>query len=174
MFFLYQIGFPIQVTLLYCTVYGNTSDVGGGIWINTVDKKSQVTMGASSVAGNNAHTGPDIAGRLTMLGYNLVGDRSGATFLGPPKVQSTDLLGVSSTDLKIDPVLRDNGGSTKPHTLTHALFPGSRAIDAIPLQYCQVKDIFNSQSRTYTDQRGMKRPDGNESACDIGAYESST
>ena len=131
-------------------------------------------MGASIVAGNNARTGPNIAGRLTTLGYNLVGDRSGATFLGSPKVQSTDMLGVSSTDLKIDPMLRDNGGSVRPHTWTHALLPGSPAIDAIPLQDCQVKAILNSRSRMYTDQRGMKRPDENESACDIGAYESST
>ena len=164
---------PVQVMLLYCTVYGNTANVGGGILNGNLNKKSQVTIGASIVAGNSAHTGPNIAGRLTTFGYNLVGDRSGATFLGSPKVQSTDLLGVSSTHLKIDPLLRDNGGSTKPHTRTHALLSGSPAIDAIPLQDCQVKGIFNSQSRMYTDQRGMKRPDGNESACDIGAYESS-
>jgi hypothetical protein len=164
---------PVQVMLLYCTVYGNTASGGGGIWIDNFNKQSQVTMRASVAAGNNAHSGPDIAGRLTTLGYNMVGDTSGATFLGSPKVQSTDMLGVSSTDLIIDPVLRDNGGSTNPHTRTHALLPGSPAIDAIPLQYCQVQGIFNSRSRMYTDQRGMKRPDGNESACDIGAYESS-
>ena len=165
--------FPVQVMLLYCTQYGNTANRGGGIWIDTVDKKSQVTIGASIIAGNSAHTGHDIAGHLTTLGYNLVGDRSGAMLLGPSKVQSTDMLGVSLTDLGIDPMLRDNSGSARPHTWTHALLPGSPAIDAIPLQYCQVKGIFNSRSRMYTDQRGMKRPDGNEQFCDIGAYESS-
>ena len=103
-------------------------------------------------------------GRLTTLGYNLVGDRSGATFLGSPKMQSTDMLGVSSTDLKIDPVLRDNGGSTKPHTFTNALLPGSPAIDKIPPDACHVNGIS-------TDQRGVKRSDVNESSCDIGAYE---
>ncbi len=159
---------PAQVMLLYCTVYGNAANGGGGIWVDTLDKKSQVTMGASIVAGNNAHTGPDIAGRLTTLGYNLVGDRSGATFLGSPKVQSTDILAVSSIALEIDPMLRDNGGPTK----TFALFPGSPAIDAIPLQYCQVKGILNSRSRMYTDQHGRPRPDDNEQFCDIGAYES--
>jgi TIR domain len=153
---------PVQVTLLYCTVYGNTANVGGGIWIDTLDKKSQVTMGASIVAGNNAHTGPDIAGRLTTLGYDLVEDRSGATFLGLPKVQSTDVLGVSSTDLKIDPVLRDNGGSARPHTWTHRLLPGSPAIDRIPPVTCHANTIS-------TDQRGIQRPQGR--GCDIGAYE---
>jgi len=162
----------VQVMLLYCTVYGNIADVGGGIRIDDFFyKQSQVTMGASIVAGNNAHTGPDIAGSLTTLGYNLVGDRSGATFFGSSKVQSTDMLGVSLTDLKIEPVLRDNSGSARPHTLTHALLPGSPAIDSIPFQYCQIQDIFDSQSRMYTDQRGVKRPDGNEPFCDIGAYE---
>jgi len=63
--------------------------------------------------------------------------------------------------------LRNNGGPT----MTYALGPGSPAIDAIPLQYCQVQGILNKQSRMYTDQRGMKRPDGNEQFCDIGAYE---
>ena len=161
---------PPSVMLLYCTVYGNAADVGGGIWAGNL-QHGHMTMGASIVAGNSAHNGPDIVGPLTTLGYNLVGDRSGATVLGSPKVQSTDVLGVSSTDLWIDPMLRDNGGSAKPHTWTHALLPGSPAIDAIPLQYCQVKGILNSRSRMYTDQRGMKRPDGNEQFCDIGAYE---
>jgi len=60
---------------------------------------------------------------------------------------------------------RKNGGPT----LTYALASGSPAIDAIPLQYCQLKVIFDSQSRQYTDQRGAKRPQGK--ARDIGAYE---
>ena len=123
----------------------------------------------SIIAGNSAHTSSDIVGHLTTLSYNLVGDPSGATFLGSPKVESTDVLGVSSIDLRIDPMLRDNGGPTK----TFALLPGSPAIDAIPLQYCQVQGILNSRSGMYTDQRGMKRPDGSEQFCDIGAYEAS-
>jgi hypothetical protein len=91
-------------------------------------------------------SGADISGPLAILGYNLVGDRSGAMLVGPPKVQPSNVLGVSSTDLRIDPVLRDNGGSARPHNWTHALLPGSPAI---------------------------KRPDDNEHFCDIGAYESS-
>jgi hypothetical protein len=153
---------PVQVMLLYCTVYGNTANAGGGIRIDTLDKQSQVTMGASIIAGNYAHTGPDIAGRLTTLGYNLVGDRSGATFLGSPKVQSTDVLGVSLTALGIDPMLHDNGGSAKPHTWTHALIPGSPALDLIPPDVCMMFEVSK-------DQRGVKRPQGK--GCDSGAYE---
>jgi len=156
------IGFPVQAMLLYCTVYGNTAIVGGGIWIGHLNEQDQVTMGASIIAGNNAHTGPDIAGPLTTLGYNLVGGRSGATFLGPSKQQSTDVLGVSSTDLGIDPMLRDNGGSARPHTWTHALLLGSPAIDLIPSDVCMMFKVFN-------DQRGVRRLQGK--GCDSGAYE---
>jgi hypothetical protein len=59
----------------------------------------------------------------------------------------------------LDPVLADNGGPTK----THALFPGSSAIDA------------GGDGCPDTDQRGVSRPqDGNDDgvpACDAGAYE---
>jgi hypothetical protein len=156
--------FTFQGMLLYCTVYGNTANSGAGIRVDVdpSDKQSQVSMGASNVAGNNALTGPDIMGHLTSLGYNLVGDRSGTTFLGSPKVQSTDVLGVPLTDLKIDPVLRDNGGSVRPHTWTHALLPRSPAIDLIPTDICMMFKIFN-------DQRGVRRPQGK--GCDSGAYE---
>ena len=153
---------PSSALLLYCTVYGNTAGEGGGIWMEDLTQGSIMTMGASIVAGNKAHTDPDIAGRLASLGYNLVGDRSGATFLDSPKIQFTDVLGVSSTDLKIDPKLRDNGGSAKPHTWTHALLPGSPAIDLIPPEVCMMFKVFN-------DQRGVKRPQGK--GCDSGAYE---
>jgi len=45
---------------------------------------------------------------------------------------------------------------------THALLPGSPAIDKIPLNACHVNGVS-------TDQRGVRRPQG--AACDIGAYE---
>jgi len=52
------------------------------------------------------------------------------------------------------------GGPTK----TLALASGSLAVDQIPLDACHINGIT-------TDQRGKKRPDKNETACDIGAYE---
>ncbi|GAC1349888.1 MAG: hypothetical protein NVSMB27_27210 [Ktedonobacteraceae bacterium] len=156
---------PTSAMLLYCTVYGNIADVGGGIWIDNLKQQHLVTMRASIVAGNNAHTDSDIAGSLTTLGYNLVGDRSAAMFLRSPNMQSTDKVGVSFTDLKIDPTLQDNGGTSQPHTWTHALLPGSPAIDFIPSDVCMSFKVIN-------DQHGVKRPRGK--GCDDGAYEYSS
>ncbi len=122
----------------------------------------------SLVAGNKTSLGPDMAGKLTTEGYNLIQSTAGIAFLDPDHKHLTDLTNIPLPDIKIASYLRLNGSTT---TKTHALLPGSPAIDAVPLQYCQLKIIFDSQSRIYTDQRGMKRPDKNESACDIGAYE---
>ncbi len=64
--------------------------------------------------------------------------------------------------------LADNGGPT----LTHALLPGSPAIDAVAPPDCGYDDDGdpNTPDRPLlTDQRGVSRPQG--AGCDIGAYE---
>jgi large repetitive protein len=124
---------------------------------------SQMSIRNSIIAGDHAPTGPDISGRLTSDGYNLIQDTSGASFT-PNKQHLTDILGNKFPNLGIDPLLQDNGGLAKPHTFTHALLLGSPANDTIPLEACHVNGIT-------TDQRGVKRPDGHENTCDIGAYE---
>ena len=96
-------------------------------------------------------------GPLTSQGYNLIQNTQDTTF-APNQAHGTDLLQVASSALKIDPLLKDNNGPTQ----THALLPGSVAIDRIPPNDCRIKDIS-------TDQRGVRRPQG--VACDIGAYE---
>ncbi len=93
----------------------------------------------------NSNGGADCAGMPTTNINTLIEDGScNATFSGDP------LLGP----------LVDYGGST----LTHALLPGSPAIDAGDDTTCLA-----------TDQRGIVRPfDGNSdgaAVCDIGAYE---
>jgi hypothetical protein len=60
----------------------------------------------------------------------------------------------SSEDLNLGE-LADNGGPT----MTHALLPGSVAIDVIPADMCEVDE----------DQRGEPRPGG--TMCDVGAFE---
>ena len=59
--------------------------------------------------------------------------------------------------------LQNNGGPTE----THALLPGSVAIDQIPEADCVDED----GEPLITDQRGELRPAGAESKCDVGAFE---
>jgi len=72
----------------------------------------------------------------------------------------TDLVNVSAEDLNLGP-LADNGGPT----MTHALLPGSVAIDRIPEAMC----VDGDGQPSTTDQRGVSRPQG--AACDVGAFE---
>jgi len=171
-----------RADLTFSTIYGNMASVGGDIMVEDITYSnrqekpfskqiSHVRISNSIVAGDPTHPGPDIFGTLVSYGYNLFQDTSGITFDSATRTQhSTDkTLSVDNlSKLFAAPVgLRNNGGPTK----TYALGPDSPAIDAIPLQYCQVQDILNSRSHLYTDQRGVKRPDENEQMCDVGAYE---
>jgi len=151
-------GASAQTEMIFCTIYGNTSsEDGGGIWNGATNSASQLVMRNSLVAGNKAPAGPDILGKLTSQGYNFIQNTKDTTF-APNQAHETDLLQVATTALKIDPLLKDNNGSTQ----THALLPGSAAIDRIPPNDCRIKNIS-------TDQRGVRRPQG--ATCDIGAYE---
>ena len=75
--------------------------------------------------------------------------------------RETDQVNVSAEELKLGP-LADNGGGTK----THAVLPGSVAIDVIPSERCEV--VLDEQLTE--DQRGVARPKG--LGCDVGAFES--
>jgi hypothetical protein len=148
----------------FCTIYGNISSAGGGIWVDP-SVSSHITISSSIVAANSAPDGQDISGTLISDSYNLIGNLAGAK-----RFADTDRQ-VPFADLKINPVLGNNGEPTQ----TLALLPGSPAIDAVPQQACSVttKDPFDHTMTITTDQRGNPRPDGSEDACDIGAYESS-
>jgi hypothetical protein len=141
------------LTLTHCTVSdnqasGGTLNEGGGI-----DNYATVTLISSIVA--NSPSGGDCFGPISSGGYNL--DSDGSCGLAGPGDQSgvNPLLGP----------LQDNGGPT----FTHALLPGSPAIDQIP------NGINGCGTTITTDQRGEVRPadgDGDCTArCDIGAYE---
>jgi hypothetical protein len=80
---------------------------------------------------------------LTSLGNNVFTD-------GTCSPVATDLV-VADAGLGS---LADNGGPTE----THALAPGSPAIDAADTGTCPA-----------TDQRGVARPQG--AACDVGSFE---
>jgi transcriptional regulator with XRE-family HTH domain len=152
-----------QANITFSTIFDNVSlGQGGGIAIMTYDsrKPSQIELRNTLVADNRALlTGPDIGGTLTSGGYNLIQDVSGALFI-PNKQHHTDVSVNAHADIGIDLAL--SGSMTK----ILGLLPGSPAIDQIPIGACHINGIT-------TDQRGVKRPDGNENTCDIGAFESS-
>ena len=93
---------------------------------------------------------------VTADNFNLFGvdGVAGVTGFTPGATDLVPAAGVQLPDI-LDPVLADNGG----YTQTHALVPGSPAVDAVPTD-CGPPE---------TDQRGVPRPQG--AACDIGALE---
>jgi hypothetical protein len=101
-------------TIRHCTIAGNNADNrGGGILVygglaigNTILKTG--TSGANIVISS---------GTVASNGYNISNDNGGGFLTGPGDQINTDpMLGP----------LQDNGGPT----FTHALLPGSPAIDA--------------------------------------------
>src|SRR5947207_9695137 len=100
------------VAITNSTLSSNSAGFGGGIFtIGTVEiGDSVLKAGASGV--NIANDG----GTVTSLGYNLSSDDGGGFLTGPGDQINTDPL--------LDP-LQNNDGST----FTHALLPGSPAID---------------------------------------------
>jgi hypothetical protein len=158
-----------EIVVSNSTLSGNTASVGGGISINfnplwisssTVSQNSATSAGGgidvghsrvnaknTLAAGNSAPAGPDFHGILTSYGHNLIGDSSGASGF-----DATDVL---DTDPLLGP-LQGNGGPT----LTHALLPGSPAIDA-----------GDNTVDSEFDQRGEGFPRIVNGIADIGAYE---
>ncbi|MFQ5488147.1 MAG: choice-of-anchor Q domain-containing protein, partial [Gammaproteobacteria bacterium] len=142
----------------------NFAGSGGGI---TIDGSGfTVAINNSIVASNKVGSGglganrdcsgtPSALGTFSSGGNNLFGDLSGcAGAAASDLVDTAPLLAA----------LADNGGPSA----THALLPGSPALEAIAPSAClSVSD----------DQRSVPRPqDGNNDGsanCDIGAYEQS-
>ena len=141
------------MTLTNSTVSDNWSVGQGGILNHSSTQppytNSTITVTNSTVSGNAAAGGDCVGSAVTSGGHNLEspGDTCGFE-------QPTDQVNVSVDDLNLGP-LQDNGGPTE----THALLPGSVAIDVIPVDMCEVDE----------DQRGETRPGG--ATCDVGAFE---
>ncbi|HSI87885.1 MAG TPA: choice-of-anchor Q domain-containing protein, partial [Pyrinomonadaceae bacterium] len=118
--------------------------------------EGRANVANSNIAGNTAAFGtPDAAGVLLSQGYNLVGDGGVSTGFSAPGDQ------VGTTPAPLDPMLgplQDNGGPT----FTHALLPGSPAIDAGDPAYA---------GPLTTDQRGSGFARVFNNRIDIGAFE---
>lgn len=142
----------------HCTITNNHSGNGddtfdtyacGGVG---KDAGYLCTLRASIVSGNTGgavNVASDLRADLVSAGNNLVGTLNGASGI-------TD--GVNSDEIGLDPlfgILRNNGGGT----LTHALRPGSPAINAA-----------SAAGAPLVDQRGLSR----DATPDIGAYELAT
>jgi predicted outer membrane repeat protein len=158
-------GTTSQANLSFCTLYGNSaSGQGGAIFQESPTPSSDTQVTACIVAGNSAAIHAGITGILTSNGYNLLQNMADLAFTPAGlhntdrDVQDTDLTRIFSAPVQ----LRNNGGSTQ----TYALSPNiaNPALDQVPLTLCQLDGMS-------TDQRSIKRPDGNERFCDIGAYE---
>jgi len=125
------------------TITGNSAPSGGGIYnVGSVEVSNTILNAGAS--GENIFNDD---GTITSLGYNLSSDNGGGYLTGPGDQINTDpLLGP----------LQDNGGPT----LTHALLPGSPAIDA---------GDPNFHSPPLNDQRGCLRIINGR--IDIGSFE---
>jgi hypothetical protein len=134
---------PLTV-ISHSTITGNVSEGDGG----GMDTNGNVYMRNTIVAGNTAAAnGSDVYGHVNSAGFNVVGNSSGGSGYAP-----TDILDV---DAMLGP-LADNGGPTE----THALLPGSPAIDAGE----------NSDAPEW-DQRGPGFPRIVNGTIDIGSFE---
>jgi hypothetical protein len=150
---------------------------GGGIHVLGVLRLVNCTISDNSATGKGG--GVYVRGRLdyvnTIIAYNsgkggecTLGATNDNTKKGTIGANANNLVedGRCGADISGDPILgdlADNGGDT----WTHALLPGSPAIDAIPAISCTLP----------TDQRWALRPvvqTSVDTPCDIGAFEVQT
>jgi len=144
----------LSVSLLNSTVTDNeTAYVGGGI------SSRGVTITNSIVAGNTDNgTAPDVTGRDLVVEHSLIGDTTGSEI-----TNSTGVGNILDQPALLGP-LADNGGPT----LTHALLPGSPAIDA----GSDTLAVDADGVPLSTDQRGDGFDRSLFGRVDIGAFES--
>ena len=158
------------LTLTNVTITNNRSNVGSG---GGISASGTVNLRNTIVAGNFQGASPstipsDISGNVSFFGSsnNLIGTGgSGGLFNG----NNGNQVGVFN--VRLGP-LADNGGQTQ----THALLPGSPALDAGSNSF--VTNPPFTGSAPFTDQRGpgfkriLDAADSNTTqTVDIGAYE---
>lgn len=160
------------LTMLNSTVSGNQSgDSGGGVSISGSSQNTVIV--SSSIVHNTAVSSPGglVASNATSMFKNIIvamntpSDCSGipgASAVGNNLDSDGTCTGFTITADPLIGPLADNGGPT----WTHALLPGSPALDV-------ATDCTDHTGTPLTfDQRFASRPGGPE--CDLGAYEDST
>ncbi|MEZ6074055.1 MAG: choice-of-anchor Q domain-containing protein [Pirellulales bacterium] len=138
-----------SATIRHSTIVDNSTDGSGG----GITSFGTITLDHTIVANNTAtSSGPDISGSVT-ANWSLIEDTTNATIGGANNVTGLDpMLGP----------LADNGGQTQ----THAILPGSPAIDAgDPTAVAGVGGVPSY------DQRGTNYERVQAGRIDIGAYE---
>lgn len=129
------------------TLYGNsTNGLGGGLLASSATVTTTV-LDSSILAANNSTN-------CAEAGLATIGS-GGGNIESPGNTCGLLAADFPGTNPGLGP-LADNGGPTR----THALPPGSPAIDKVSARAC---------APSGPDQRGVIRPKG--AACDIGAYE---
>jgi hypothetical protein len=141
-----------DLTLISTTVALNTAASGNGI---AHGEGTGTPHGKGTVTVTNSLIDDGCEGSITSGGYNIESTGDTCSFN-----RSTDMVDVSIEDLGLEQLI-NRGGPTK----THALKPGSVAIDAIPAAAC----LGLEGEPLETDQRGVGRPQAG--ACDIGSFE---
>ncbi|MGC1322764.1 MAG: choice-of-anchor Q domain-containing protein [Candidatus Udaeobacter sp.] len=142
--------FNSSLRITNSTITGNSAASGGGIYNDGSQGASIVEI--SNTILNAGASGENIfnnGGTVTSDGYNLSSDDGGGYLTGPGDQINTDPL--------LSP-LGDNGGPT----FTHALLPGSPAIDA---------GDPNFSPPPFNDQRGCPFDRVFNGRIDIGSYE---
>lgn len=139
-----------SVSVVYSTVNGNEAGSGDGIW---TENGATTTIEASIVVGGTS-VGEDIqseggADPYLSAGYNILGTVS-------PAVTAFNQTGDLVNQVPNLSPLADNGGPT----VTHALLPGSPALDHITAA---------TANQPAVDQTGETRPQG--SGSDAGSFE---
>lgn len=129
---------PVSVT--NSTIYSNAASVGGGIASGGSPFLLKNTIVANNTPANCTY------GTITSTGHNLESANDCGLAASGDITNTAPFLGA----------LANNGGPTQ----THALLPGSPAINAGDNSGCPA-----------TDQRGGARPRTAQNPCDIGAYE---
>jgi hypothetical protein len=135
------------LTLTNSTLSGNSAPSGQG---GAISNASQTMIGETVLnAGASGGTIFNNGGTITSLGYNIASDNGGGVLTGPGDQINTDpMLGP----------LQDNGGPT----FTHALLPGSPAIDT---------GDPNFTPPPIYDQRGLDFWRVRNARIDVGSFE---